>query len=97
LGVQVTDTGGNTDWLLMAACKNAAKQMFFPGSGYCKERAARQAFEMYCRRCPVWKQCLKESEGETDGIWAGLSPAARQLVKGKPKEAWAKAVGMETR
>ena len=106
MGVQVTTKGDSRDWLSIAACKDAPAEIFFPAGGI-RTHSLKRAFNLYCKRCPVWGECFEASFQinkiandeiiEEAGIWAGLSPQDRQLYRGKPRKAWAKASGKETR
>ena len=106
LGVQVTDTGGNSDWLLLAACKDAPAEVFFPEGG-CRSRVVREAVKHYCGRCPVWNECFENSFHankyfgdlpiDEEGIWAGLIKTDRKRYRNDPAKAKALVLGIETR
>ena len=71
-----------TAWMEDALCSQADPEAFFPDAN-----APLEVFEV-CRRCPVTDQCLDYAltHDIRDGIFGGLSAAARDRIKkGKPK------------
>jgi WhiB family redox-sensing transcriptional regulator len=74
----------DADWRDAALCAQADPDLWFPPKG----RVAREA-KRICLGCPVRRQCLEEALalGETDGIWGGLTPRQRHVLKGERQEA----------
>lgn len=34
-----------------------------------------------CHTCPVMRECARDNLGEIDGVWGGLDPAQRQVLR----------------
>lgn len=78
----VPDTAARrTDWLELAACKDAEDAMF-PGS---LEDDIAHA-KSFCRRCPVVDSCLQWAlaTGEEHGVYGGLTEAERHELRSRP-------------
>ncbi|MBW3576631.1 MAG: WhiB family transcriptional regulator [Actinobacteria bacterium] len=71
-----------TAWLDRAACRHEDPELFFPAgtSGTAGSQVA--AAKQVCARCPVRTPCLRFalSNGETDGIWGGLTEDERRAL-----------------
>ena len=69
-----------TAWRLLAACRNAPPQVFYPAATnrLWSIEVATEA-KAYCAGCPVTAECLAfaNTNGETDGVWGGLAPWER--------------------
>lgn len=63
-----------------AACATADPDVFYPGQNEPKKVAAARAV---CAGCPVREACLSWSleHHEIHGIWAGLAPHERRLLR----------------
>lgn len=57
-------------WRYSALCGQTDPDLWFPAPG-----GLANAAKAICKRCPVKYQCLEfaVSNGETEGVWAGLS------------------------
>lgn len=62
------------DWRHRAACLDYHPELFFPVSE--KMSAARPAKQV-CAGCPVRSECLTAGQGESFGVWGGLTPKER--------------------
>ena len=74
----------NTSWQTRGLCKGMGLDVFFlsPGKSPKKARAI-------CQRCPVRKDCLKESiVYEERGIWAGMTEEERDAISPDVQEIW---------
>jgi len=71
-------------WRSRALCVGADEDLFFPQTG----KSARAA-KAICARCPVRMRCLAEAldNGETYGVWGGLTPEERRQLKRRLKVA----------
>lgn len=70
------------DWRPLAACRSHDPALWFPERGH----DTRQA-KAICAGCPVREQCLEQAiaDGETVGIWGGLS--GREMRQEKRRRA----------
>lgn len=72
------------EWRTRAACRAEDPELFFPlgSAGPESERQSRQAKEV-CARCMVRFDCLEFAvvNGETEGIWGGMTPAERLRIR----------------
>lgn len=72
-------------WTEHAACRGMDPDLFFPytqsGKPPGPQSDAWLAAKATCGRCPVAEECLAHAiaQGETDGMWGGLTPAERRL------------------
>ncbi len=71
-------TGANITpqpWMLDALCRQVAPDLFYPEEGEWSGDAKR-----ICQRCPVTVACLTYAleNGETEGIWGGMTARARR-------------------
>lgn len=70
------------DWRLLAACRSADPDLFFPvsESGRSLEQVA--AAKAVCSGCQVRRECLAFAlaAGEVHGIWGGRSERERHLT-----------------
>jgi WhiB family transcriptional regulator, redox-sensing transcriptional regulator len=66
------------NWKLEGLCRTVDPDLWFPEDN-CLGTAAIKV----CRRCPVAEECLDYAleNNERHGIWGGLSPNQRKLVK----------------
>lgn len=71
-------------WAELAACRDMGPEAFYrvatPGPGSADRRdEAEVAAKATCARCPVRVECLEYAvaNGETHGIWGGLTPEER--------------------
>jgi len=73
------------DWRLLAACRSADPDLFFPlsDSGQSLEQAAKA--KTVCARCEVRRQCLVFAlvTGQVHGIWGGTSEQERRATTGR--------------
>ena len=72
-------------WMRDALCAESHPDLWFPEHAHTFEN--RQA-RMICERCPVREQCLEYAlvNGENEGIWGGLLPRERRLLKRKMRK-----------
>lgn len=72
------------------ACKGADLETFFMGDGSPGLRTPPpdhvqkhwdQVKEDFCKKCPVMHQCRRDTWGEQYGIWGGIDPYQRRLVR----------------
>lgn len=70
------------NWHLLAACRDADPELFFPTRGE-ESGAARE----YCARCPVAEECLAYAMRTPDlqGVWAGTSQRQRERMRRKKR------------
>lgn len=70
------------DWRLLAACRSADPDLFFPApeSGRSLEQVA--AAKAVCSGCQMQRECLAFAlaAGEAHGIWGGRSERERHLT-----------------
>ena len=79
--------GGRSEltWMTRAACRAKDPELFFPisenGPGAVQVAEAKAV----CRGCPVREFCLDYAvtTGQEAGIWGGLTPAERRLLRGR--------------
>ena len=73
-----------TDWQSEAACAEIGGDLWFPND---TDRHQAERAKEICARCPVRLECLTEAieNGETHGIWGGLSP--KELAKVRRRRA----------
>jgi WhiB family transcriptional regulator, redox-sensing transcriptional regulator len=73
-----------TPWRLLAACRSADPDLFFPVS--VSGRSLEQVTEAkaICSGCPVRQECLAFAlgTGQLHGIWGGASEQERHLMGG---------------
>jgi hypothetical protein len=65
------------DWMLEAVCRKVKNDFWYPPL---EEKNPEQYYAVgreLCRRCPVWKDCLKTGIEERWGMWGGLTPLER--------------------
>ena len=65
-----------------AACRETSQpDLFFPNSK-AEERKSLTAVAKFCDGCPVRKECLEYALNEQIfyGLWAGTTPAQRQMM-----------------
>jgi len=64
--------------LALAACRDKPDALFFTDDLEQQQRA-----KQVCHRCPVRWECLAYAfgAGQEDGIWGGLTPAERLVLK----------------
>lgn len=76
----VLAAGDGADWRDFALCAETDPEAFFPEKG----GSTREAKKV-CRSCEVRTECLEYALGNPDltqfGIWGGLSPQERRLVR----------------
>lgn len=70
----------NWDWQAYAACRGMEPNLFFESSDSTSEE---EMARRICRRCPVLSPCRSYAieAGEPYGIWGGLSPRERRLLR----------------
>jgi WhiB family transcriptional regulator, redox-sensing transcriptional regulator len=72
------------DWT-DAACRRVDPDLHYPVGRESSEPYQRQtaAAKQVCAVCPVREECLAHAQqnGETDGIWGGLTPAERRQAR----------------
>lgn len=71
------DTEQWRDW---ASCATIGGDLWFPDKG---EAQLAQRAKNICSTCPVRQKCLTVAleDGETEGIWGGLSPLERKQLR----------------
>lgn len=73
--------GGRPDWGRMfgwqrdATCASVGLEAFFP------PQAAKYQARPSCHACPVWRTCRYFGLAEGYGMWGGLSPMERSVVR----------------
>lgn len=67
-------------WLRRGACRSSDPDLFFPLAPSPLQEARAKAV---CARCPVIDECRSYAlrEGETEGIWGGLTPQERRRTR----------------
>lgn len=67
-------------WLRKGACRSSDPDLFFPLAPSPLQEARAKAV---CARCPVVNECRAYAlrEGETEGIWGGLTPQERRRTR----------------
>jgi WhiB family redox-sensing transcriptional regulator len=82
--MSVTDLAddGRTGWRLHAACYGMDTNLFFPDVAEHADKAV-----AVCGACPVAAECLVENLKEMHGVFGGLTPDERILVRrgGRPR------------
>jgi len=77
------------NWRLLAACRSADPDLFFPvsASGPSLDQVTRA--KAICAGCQVRQQCLAFAlaTGQTHGVWGGLSEQERRALGRQPGEA----------
>jgi WhiB family transcriptional regulator, redox-sensing transcriptional regulator len=67
-------------WRLLAACRDADPDLFFPvsASGPCLDQITQA--KAICARCPVRRQCLgfALNTRQDHGVWGGMSEQERR-------------------
>lgn len=74
LPVPITD---ERPWVVFAACRDAAAELFFP-----EDKAQEAAAIAVCGMCPVQLECLDYAIAarETYGVWGGRSERQRRIL-----------------
>lgn len=71
-------------WKADAACAGVDPNVFYPPPSPDPDiyRARIREITNYCSGCPVRTECARYAvrEGITEGVWGGLSPAARTNI-----------------
>jgi WhiB family redox-sensing transcriptional regulator len=82
-GQTVTIPGG--DWQLLAACRRADPELFFPVSRSGPSLDQVTQAKAICAGCPVRQQCLAFAldTRQDYGVWGGMSEEERRLWAGK--------------
>lgn len=68
-----------------AACGGSPVNLFFPEEIRPDARGLDQA-RAICARCPVREACLTAGMAEEHGIWGGLTPSERRVLRRKQRE-----------
>jgi len=70
------------DWRLIAACRSADPDLFFPVSSSGKSLEQVDEAKAVCARCLVRRQCLAFAllTRQAYGIWGGLTETERDLI-----------------
>lgn len=73
----------NPAWFERAECKEMDPEIFFP----LPSQSDRLAIEI-CHKCPVMEECGEWAtvNAISDGIWGGLTPGQRKLVRERRQE-----------
>jgi WhiB family transcriptional regulator, redox-sensing transcriptional regulator len=63
------------DWRLLAACRHADPELFFPVSASGPSLDQVMQAKAICAGCPVWRQCLAFAldTRQNHGVWGGMS------------------------
>ena len=71
-------------WIRYAACAGENLDLFYPPLG-----ADGTAAKTICQECPVRVECLTYAlnNNEQYGVWGGLSPAERALIRRRARRA----------
>ena len=91
IATALTRDGDDLDWHAQAACGGTEARPpvlgwdgWFPATLHtATQRRAEDAARDVCwQRCPVRTDCLEAAlvNGETSGVWGGLTPAERQRL-----------------
>jgi len=72
-------------WYPQAACMGAPVDLFFPERTQPDARRMEQA-RAICGSCPVREACLVAGMAEQHGIWGGLSPSERRVLRRKQRQ-----------
>lgn len=67
-----------------AACAGAPADLFFPERDQPDAQRLEQA-KAICARCRVREACLGKGMGEHHGIWGGLTPRERRVLRRKQR------------
>lgn len=72
----------DTNWRLLAACRSAEPDLFFPVSSSGKSLEQVNEAKAVCARCLVRRQCLAFAllTRQVHGIWGGLSEQERNAI-----------------
>ncbi|OBK49399.1 hypothetical protein A5656_28350 [Mycobacterium gordonae] len=67
-------------WRMLAACRHAPLEIFFPRKTGVANAAEAKAV---CRTCHVSDECLRYAmdHGERHGVWGGLSEKERKKLR----------------
>jgi WhiB family transcriptional regulator, redox-sensing transcriptional regulator len=67
------------DWRLLAACRHADPELFFPVSGSGPSLDQVTQAKVICAGCPVRRQCLAFAldTRQDHGVWGGMSEEER--------------------
>jgi WhiB family redox-sensing transcriptional regulator len=73
-------TGTAERWRVMAACRTAEPELFFPISAEGPSVIDAARAKRICASCPVRSQCLDYAQAthQKYGIWGGLTEQERQ-------------------
>lgn len=70
------------------ACADMGTDLFFPDHSALmvqrptkKVQAAWDRAKLICHNCPVMKECGRDSIGEVEGVWGGIDPHQRHLLR----------------
>ena len=80
--VAVEPAGERYGWQAQASCLGAPAELFYPN--HPNQEMAREIWDRYCHRCPVWRSCFEASRSERLGIWAGLLAGERRRLRFDP-------------
>lgn len=84
----VTTANKQAAFRRFAACRDEDPEVFFPvgttGPAFLQIEDARSV----CMSCPLMASCADEAltNGETDGVWGGLSEADRSWLRRRARE-----------
>ena len=80
-----TVTIPNRDWRLLAACRHADPELFFPVSPSGPSLDQVTQAKAICAGCPVRQQCLAFAldTRQDHGVWGGMSEEERRLRASK--------------
>lgn len=72
----------DTNWRLLAACRSAEPDLFFPVSSSGKSLEQVNEAKAVCARCLVRRQCLAFAllTRQVHGIWGGLTEQERDAI-----------------
>lgn len=81
-------------WWDHAACRGVGPERFFPSGSDSAAKAVRKEAKETCARCPVVAECLAHAirVDEPEGVWGGVTAAARKLATGRSRYADARPV-----
>ena len=72
-------------WRLGGACLNENSELFFPEGSGLRVAEQERAAKRICGRCLVRQSCLTWAltAPEADGIWGGMTPTERRLLRAR--------------
>jgi WhiB family redox-sensing transcriptional regulator len=72
----------NEEWRLLAACRGADTELFFPdGTSIPREGTRAEPARQYCRHCPVTRACFEYAvQTNSRGIWGNTTSRQRAAI-----------------